>query len=158
MHQVLLDQLISLLLLLLSCLLSIQAILHLLGEIPQCVDYCDECLQRHYASNSDNISQYLPIDHSTGIPLLAATNIYGENPTHQSLAELEDCTHNSCTKHILREIPERYHQVRRVWSRELHPMQAKNTLRQPRGRDRRASRIGTEEKQATMCPVWQSSD
>jgi hypothetical protein len=104
LSQALLDPLITLLLLLLSCLLSIQAILYLLEEIPQCVDYCDECLRRNFASNSDDRSQYAPLDRSSGILLLAAAYIDGETPTHQSLAELEDCTHNSCTKHIPGEI------------------------------------------------------
>lgn len=103
LNQALVDPLITLLFLLLSCLLSIQAILHLLGEVPQCVDYCDECLQRHYASNADDIPQYPSIDHSTGIPLLAVTDIDGKYRTHQSLAELKDCAHNSCTRHVLGE-------------------------------------------------------
>jgi hypothetical protein len=53
-NRALLYPLITLLLLLLSCMLSIQAILHLLDEIPQCVDYCDGCQKTASSSAADH--------------------------------------------------------------------------------------------------------
>lgn len=103
LDEAIVETLMSILLLLLSCLLSIQAVLHMLDEIPQCVDYCDECLRNQHQNNIDNILQYAISSRSRGIPLTTTAGFSDEHSRTKSLPELTACSVRSCSRHILEE-------------------------------------------------------
>lgn len=100
MDQAVLKTLISILLLLLSCLLSIQAILYLLDEAPQCVDYCDDCLKNHFADKLyDTLQQTKPGHKGTILPQ-TVTELDGAGRTGETLPELGDCPDRSCSRQV----------------------------------------------------------
>lgn len=94
------ENLISVLLLLLSCLLSIRAILDLLEEASRCVYYCNDCLKSRFADNLYDMLQHVKLGHSDGSPVPEVVEKGDEDRSRETSRELGDCSNGSSSKHV----------------------------------------------------------